>query len=197
MQKHIQNGFTLYELLITVTIMGIILAVGVPNLTDFSRNSRVSGSANDLHGSFLLARSEAARAKQDITICASNNSTAAEPACGGSFDDGWIVFIDLDGNDARDTSAGSNENVLKSFPPAHETVDIATNRTSFSFEETGLGDGGAAFIAMICDERGNVTAPGGNSAARRLVVAPIGRSIILRTEETIATSIGASGTDCP
>ena len=87
MQKHIQNGFTLYELLITVTplvtVLPIILAVGVPNLTDFSRNSRVSGSANDLHGSFLLARSEAARAKQDITICASNNSTAAEPACGG------------------------------------------------------------------------------------------------------------------
>ena len=37
----------------------------------------------------------------------------------------------------------SLENVRKSFPPAHETVDIATNRTSFSFEETGLGDGGA------------------------------------------------------
>ncbi len=196
MSRHTQNGFTLYELFITLLVIGVVMTFGLPNLSDFTRNSRVSGTANDLHGSFLLARSEAARAKENITICASDNPTAAEPTCGGgSFSKGWIIFVDLDEDGVRDV--GSDENVLKSFPPVHSTMSITTNRTAFSFEETGLGDGAGAFIAMICDDRGNVTAPGGNSAARRLVVAPIGRSVILRTKETIDASVTASGVNCP
>jgi type IV fimbrial biogenesis protein FimT len=196
MKKHSQNGFTLYELLITVLIIGVILTVGIPNLSDFTRNSRVTGITNDLHGSFFLARSEAARAKQDIMICASADSMAAEPSCGAgaSFDEGWIIFIDADGN--GDRAAGGDENVIKRFPPADDTIHINTSGNRFSFAPTGLGTGATFFIAMICDDRGNVTAPGGNSAARRLVVTPIGRSTIIRTTETIADSVNGVGTDC-
>ena len=41
---------------------------------------------------------------------------------------------------------------------------------------------------MICDERGNVAASGGNSAARRLVVTPLGRSVVMSDQQTIAAS---------
>lgn len=186
MKKHIQNGFTLYELLITVTIIGVVLTIGVPNLGDFTRNSRITGTTNDLHGSFFLARSEAARAKQNITICASGNPLAAEPTCGGaSFADGWIVFVDVDQDTNRD--AGVDENVLKTFPPVDDALHINTNGVDrFSFEATGLGTAGVPFVAMICDDRGNTLAPGGESAARRIVVTPIGRSTIIRDQQTIA-----------
>ncbi|NIV16994.1 MAG: prepilin-type N-terminal cleavage/methylation domain-containing protein, partial [Woeseiaceae bacterium] len=90
-------GFTIYELLITMLIIGIILTIGVPSFTSFTQNSRISGTANDLHSSFQLARSEAARSKSNITICASANSMDAGANCGGTFDDGWIIFIDLNG----------------------------------------------------------------------------------------------------
>ena len=74
MKKTIQSGFTLYELMVTLTIAGIVLMVGIPSMGEFRQNSRMVSTANDLHSSFYLARSEAARAKTFITICASADS---------------------------------------------------------------------------------------------------------------------------
>ena len=52
-----QHGFTIYELLITMLVVGVILTIGIPNFSEFTRNSRISATANDLHASFQLARS--------------------------------------------------------------------------------------------------------------------------------------------
>ena len=68
MNSQSQNGFTLYEILITLLIVGVVMTLGLPNLTAFTQNSRVTTTANDLHGSFYLARSEAARGKNNITM---------------------------------------------------------------------------------------------------------------------------------
>lgn len=195
MKRHRENGFTLYELLITVVIVALIVAIGVPNLTDFRRNSRATALANDLHGSFFLARSEAARARQNVTICSSSAPFAATATCdGASFGEGWIVFVDADGDRTRD--AGADETVLKAFPPVHETIHINSNAQDFSFEPTGLGAAAGPFIAMICDDRDNVVAAGGQSAARRIVVTPIGRSTIIGGVDTITNSIGTLGVGC-
>jgi type IV fimbrial biogenesis protein FimT len=193
MNKGGLGGFTLYELLITLLVIAIAVTIGVPNLAGFTRNSRVTGLANDLHGSFMLARSEAARAKQNVTICASAAPFSAAAACdGAAFDDGWIVFLDRGTVGTRDAT----DPVLKAFPAAHDTIHINSNETTFSFAPTGLGTGAGALIAMICDERGNTLAPGGESAARRIVVSPIGRSTIIKTMDTINASIGTLGVDC-
>lgn len=196
MSKANQTGFTIYELLITILIMGIILAIGVPSFSEFTRNSRISGTANDLHSSFQLARSEAARSKTNITICASSNSMDAAAACGGTFDDGWIIFADLNGDLAR---GGVGENVLRAHPAVDSSIDIATNGGAdyFSFAPSGLGRGDVLGIpaiqtARICDPRGNIIAAGGSSAARILIVTPIGRATVLRDVGQIA---GAGG--CP
>ena len=194
-----QSGFTLYELLITMIVIGIVLSVGIPNFGVFTQNSRITSTANDLHASFYLGRSEAARSKANITICASANSMDAATCTGGTFDDGWIIFIDLDGNIQR--PAGPNvpggENVLRRHPAVDDAINIATNAGAnyFSFAPTGLGRGDVNFVpslqtAVICDGRGNVVAAGGNSAARVLVVTPIGRATVLRDVALIAAAGG-------
>jgi type IV fimbrial biogenesis protein FimT len=196
MGKTTERGFTLYELMITVVIIGIVLSFGLPNLSEFTKNSRITSTANDLHGSFLLARSEAVRAKSVITICASANALDAAADCGGTFDDGWIVFIDSNGDLAR---AGGGENVLRAFPPIPADIDIVTNAgaTYFSFAPSGLGRGDVGGVpalqtARICDSRGNVVAAGGSSAARILVATPLGRATVLRD----VAQINAAG-GCP
>lgn len=189
-------GFTLYELMITLVIIGVILSFGIPNLAEFAQNSRITSTANDLHGSFLLGRSEAVRAKSTITICASANPLAPDADCGGTFDDGWIVFVDLNGDLVR---SGSGENILRTYPPVPNDIDIVTNGDSyyFSFAPTGLGRGDvggepAVQTARICDSRGNAVAAGGSSAARFLVATPLGRATILRD----VAQIDAAG-GCP
>lgn len=194
MTDRYQSGFTLYELLITMLVVGIVLTVGIPSFSDFTRSSRITGTANDLHASFHLGRSEAARSKSNVTICASANSMDAAASCGGTFDDGWIIFVDLNGDIQR---AGAGENVLRRHPPVPDAIDIVTNAGAnyFGFAPTGLGRGDVGGVpavqtARICDGRGNVVAAGGNSAARFLVVTPIGRANVLRDVAQIAAAGG-------
>lgn len=184
-----QTGFTLYELLTTMTIIGVVLAIGVPNMASFRQSSRITSTANDLHSSFHLARSEAARAKTSITICASADSMAAIPTCGGELEAGWIVFEDRDG----DIVVDAGEPILRRFPSVAEGIVINTTGPDdyFSFASTGLGRGNVTgtppvSTAVICDERGNVRGSGGKSAARVLVVTPLGRATVLADEAQIA-----------
>jgi type IV fimbrial biogenesis protein FimT len=194
MKNRNQNGFTLYELMITVAVLGVVLMVGVPNFSEFTQNSRMTSTANDLHSSFLLARSEAARAKSNITICASANSMAgAAAACGGVFDQGWIIFVDTDGDIVRD----AGEALLRPHPAVPNGLNIFPDNgaTYFSFAPTGLGrgdvGGNPSFVtATICDDRGTEIAAGGSSAARRLVVTPIGRATVIRDKILIDNAGG-------
>jgi type IV fimbrial biogenesis protein FimT len=197
MKSRSQKGYTLYEVLITLVIVGIVLTVGLPNLSEFTQNSRMSSTANDLHASFQLARSEATRAKAPITICASDNSTSANPTCGGGFADGWIVFIDLNGDLAR---AGAGESVVQAHPavPTGMTITTNANANYFSFAGTGLGRGDVGGnpslqTAMICDQRGLAPGPGGRATARRLVATPIGRATVISD----LALIQAAGGTCP
>lgn len=197
MEKRLQNGFTLYELLITFLVVGIILTLGIPNMAEFTRNSRMTSTANDLHAAFQMARSEAARSKTNITICAS----ADQSDCGGTWDQGYIVFLDDNGDLAR---AGMTETILRSHPAADTGVIIrvANNATYFSYASTGLGRGNvgglpAVTAVVICDQRGNITAAGGNSAARLFVATPLGRATILRDQGLIGNALANMGQACP
>lgn len=188
-----QTGFTLYELLTTMLIVGVVLALGVPNMQSFRQNSRMTATANDLHSSFYLARSEALRAKTNITICASIDSMAdiPTPTCGGGIAAGWVVFEDDDGDIVID----AGENILHRFPAVADGIIVNTPFLDdyFSFAPTGLGRGTPPGIGnpplgtvVLCDERGNVRGGGGKSTARVLIITPLGRATVLADEGQVA-----------
>ena len=201
MKEHTQNGFTLYELMITLLIVGVVLTLGMPNLTAFTQNSRITTTANDLHAAFQVARSEAARAKSNITICASNNSMTAGADCQGNWEDGFIVFVDSNGDIAR---AGASETVLRAHPAIANGVNLvlANNATFFSYASTGLGRGnvgGAAAISqvIICDDRGLAETSKDSSAGRLFVATPLGRATVLRDYTTANNALTLMGQTCP
>ncbi len=196
-----QAGFTLYELLITLIVVGVVLSFGMANLSDFNRNGRMTATANDLHAAFHLARSEAARGKTNITICGSADPMATGATCDGNWNQGYIVFIDADGDLAR---AGAAETILR----RHDTIAIgvnlrvANNATYFSFASSGMGRGNVNGVpsvtqVVMCDQRGNITGAGGNSAARLFVTTPLGRATILRDKTLIANALTNMGQNCP
>ena len=197
MDKRTQVGFTLYELLITVLIVSVVLSFAFPNLRDFRMNSRMTSTANDIHAAFHLARSESSRAKTNITVCAS----ADKSNCGGTWDQGFIVFVDEDGDLVR---AGDTETILRSHGPVADgvTLAVADNATYFSFASTGQGrqnvdDKPAVSQIVMCDKRGNVVAAGGSSAGRLFVVTPLGRATVFRDVTLIDGALNAMGQTCP
>lgn len=183
MERTAQHGFTLYELLVTVIVMGIILSLGVPNFLEFTRNNRMAATSNNLLAAFTLARTEAVKRKALVTVCSSLNAEAANPACGGTFADGWVVFADDDGDIAID----AGEEVIRGVGDIPDGITLQTNGGAnyFSYAATGFGRGnvgGAPALrgALMCDARGNVPAAGGLSAARALRMDGPGRPQIVR-----------------
>ncbi len=97
------KGFTLIELLITLVIVGVLLTVGVPALKTFMQSSQLVASTNELLSAFHIARSESVKANARVTICTSTNGTSCSDS--KSWREGWIVFVDLNGDGAGDGAA--------------------------------------------------------------------------------------------
>jgi len=94
--RHGGSGFTLIELIMTMTIAGILLAIGVPAFKYVTNANRASGEINGLLGDMQFARGEAIKEGQTVTICA---AVGGVPPCSGApaWETGWIVFSDVAG----------------------------------------------------------------------------------------------------
>jgi type IV fimbrial biogenesis protein FimT len=85
------SGFTLIELIITLTIAGILMAVAVPGLKSFVASNRLTTQVNDLIADINLTRSESVKRSTTGGICATAvNGTAC--AAGGNWANGWLVY---------------------------------------------------------------------------------------------------------
>src|SRR5688572_32614094 len=91
-RKSREGGFSLVELMVTVTVLALLMGIGVPTFRDVSLGSRLSASANDLLASVQLARSEAIKRNVAVTLCASADGVSC--AGSGGWEQGWITVID-------------------------------------------------------------------------------------------------------
>jgi type IV fimbrial biogenesis protein FimT len=93
---HRGSGFTLIELIMTITIGAILLAIGVPSFKYVTSANRASSEINALLGDMQFARGEAIKEGVTVTICAAANGA---PPCLGTtaWQSGWIVFSDFAG----------------------------------------------------------------------------------------------------
>ncbi len=140
-RKGIQ-GFTLYELIVTVAVAAIILSFGVPGFKGFIDNNRATTHTNDLVTALNLARSEATRRGAAITVC----SSADNATCSGSNDwsTGWIVR----------SAAGD---VLRVWPERSGGAGVVTaDVSSIQFLARGsLGGGAPGFEIRLPDCTGS------------------------------------------
>lgn len=93
------TGFTIIELMISISVLALLLSIGVPAFTDIIRSNRVSAQTNDLVGGLNLARAEAAKRGLPVAVCAAD---AARNACAGvataNWTNGWLIFTDRTGD---------------------------------------------------------------------------------------------------
>lgn len=87
------SGFTLVELMVTIAIVAILLALGLPSFQGSLRSNKVATSTNELMASLSLARTEAIRSRFGAGVCAAN---ADGDACTDTTDwsNGWLVWSD-------------------------------------------------------------------------------------------------------
>jgi type IV fimbrial biogenesis protein FimT len=159
-----QTGFTLAEVMITMAIAGVLLAVGMPSMREFIQNGRITSVTNELVSTLMVARSEAMRQSTTTCVCPSTDGATCEPS--SNWETGWIAFSDYNSNCIMDGVAPNADTMLKVWDGTDYAGQItvrnnnglinALNRVSFNSRgETqsnvaGVGMGGTF---SICDDR--------------------------------------------
>ena len=147
------SGFTLVELLAVIAIVTILLTIGVPSFKYINTSYRVSGEANGLLGDLQFARVEAIREGQTVTVCVS--SDGANCSATSTWQSGWIVFSDPNGNQAVDPG----ETVLRIQPPFTGTDTLAPSAVleAVTFNREGFAQNlpGAGVTLVLHDATAN------------------------------------------
>ena len=131
--RHKQNtGFTLVELMVTIAIVAILLAVGLPSFQGSLRSNRVATSTNELLASLALARTEAIKTVQASQVCARDGN-----ACGTDWNQGWLVVTDSDGDG---TTFETTVKAVDAHPNLSITMSGGTDNAVVQFDRRGRLD---------------------------------------------------------
>lgn len=91
-------GFTLIELMVTISVLAILITIAIPSFTATINRNRLATSANGLVGGFQLARSEAVRRGGRVVLCPTASLGPGTPTCSPGSWEKWIVFLDQNGD---------------------------------------------------------------------------------------------------
>jgi type IV fimbrial biogenesis protein FimT len=132
-QARIQ-GFTLMELLVTMTVVAILLAIAAPSFRYVTTANRATAEINALLSDVQLARGEAVKEGQFVTICASTDGAT----CAGTtaWASGWIVFSDA----PPLTTLEAGDSIVKVQRPFSSNDTLTSNHgiTALSFNRQGI-----------------------------------------------------------
>ena len=190
--KH-ETGFSLLELMIVITVAGILMAVGIPGMVTIVQNNRILATSNDFVSAIHAGRMESIKRRSTVVLCASADPEAAAPTCSADFSQGWIAFVD------RNQNGQVNANV---DPNINDTVLVARKLDGGNLSLSSVGGNYLAFAPsgfarslpalgpratslMVCDDRGNTETTPGQSAARVVVMAGTGRPETLKTVASV------------
>jgi type IV fimbrial biogenesis protein FimT len=85
-------GFSLLELMVTLTVAGIVMAVAVPAFQGLSIGNRLTTQANEIVAAMNLARSEAIKRNATIVLCRAESDTATACADAPEAWENWILL---------------------------------------------------------------------------------------------------------
>ena len=153
------RGFTIIELVMVATIVGVLSAMALPYLGGLLRDQRIKAAVGDVNASIIYARSEAIKRNQLVAMCASTDGTGC--ANSTNWATGWIVFVDTDG----DGFPAAVADILKKQDP-FTGVTLTGTGSNLSYQRDGR-----LAAALAADFVAGAT----GATSRCLAVTPSGR----------------------
>lgn len=156
------QGVTVLELIVTLGIAALLGSIAIPSFAALLRDNERTTAVNAFVHTIFLARSEAIKRGQVVSICKSRDREHCSGNT-GRWDEGWIVFVNRDRDDPAVRDA--NEPVVF-VNEGWRRGSITSTRGSFSFRPytQGVVNGTVVF----CDARGS-------AHARAIIISHSGR----------------------
>lgn len=172
---------TLIELMITLTVLGVLAAVSVPSYRSFLINQQLSSASSDFLGTLLQARSEAIRLGQPVAVF---------PTDGSNWSSGWYITVVNNSCTAVGAPYGSNAALGDSV-----TINSSNTNKSFAGSNPSFVYAASGFPLTSCASPLYSGAMNGSIAfqasatgrERRVVVSNSGRARICDPSRDTAT----------
>ncbi len=144
-----QDGLTVIEALIVLAIVGVLLALGLPALSDLVEDQQLISDSNDLFASLFTARSEAVTRNEVVSMCKIATATPTACASGSSWQSGWNIFVD----ENFDGTADLGEEILSTYMgmSANSAVTSAAFANSISYNPNGSSNNNGSFTICVSD----------------------------------------------
>jgi len=157
-----QNGLTVIELIVTISIAGILLAAGLPSFQSFSSQQQMKAAVASLQNDLMMGRSEAVHLNTRVVSCPGNPAQGCTGA--NEWSAGWIVFADGNADGQRQQT---EKIVRRGHGLENMRVRSSAGRTDVRFFPDGSAPGSNGSITF-CGQ-------GGPGQARKLVISNLGR----------------------
>lgn len=140
------KGFTLIELMVSITVTSILTAIAIPNYSDFIVQMRVDNEISQLYRMLLLTRNAAINSGQKAIICPLDQNLK----CTSQWQNELSVFIDVNDNKKFD----NNETIISIRDPINtgDKLIYGKGRTKITFKPTGHLSGLANGTFRYCPQ---------------------------------------------
>ncbi len=145
----LNRGYSLFELLMTLTLAALILGLGLPSFADVIARNRQHVEINALFHAIHVARKESIMRRQVVSLCPSVDATRCEP--GKDWSSGWLMFANHDGDEPPQIDAGEP---LLQIHSVGENVRITANRRGFTLRATQKRATNGTVV--VCDAAGRI-----------------------------------------
>lgn len=137
-----QGGFTLIELMFSVVLLVILIALAAPSLRDIVRDQRVKTATFDVYASLVFARSEAIKRNANINIIPT----------GADWAGGWQVQVQTGGTVLK------TQNVLNGLKIMGSTGGAEVNVGTITYQRDGRLTATPPMIVVQSSESTSITA---------------------------------------
>jgi type IV fimbrial biogenesis protein FimT len=161
-----EHGFTLTELVATVTVAAVLVAVALPQLQVFVQNNARATRLNSLVSALAYTRSQAISRRRTLTLCPSVDGLTCN--ADNEYQVGFVVrddalTADAADNDGDGSTDEADEALVRVFQPGGRASFVlcgqradSTALDAVTFGPTGrVGDEGVNARFVYCDARGS------------------------------------------
>ena len=167
-------GLTLLEMLAVLSVLSVVLLLAEPSLQQLLHTTRTRLDAGRILTALNFARAESVSRGVPVSVCPRRET--AEPACGGDYRQGWLVFSDLsrDGEFAGD----AGDELLREFAPVQPRYRVMDRdgaeaiATALTYLPSGASRRNLTFL--VC------APPGVSVVGWQVVLSRVGRARLSR-----------------